>query len=112
MPLLLRIVVHGPRAAGIERLRAILDLHAWVEDVHLYSDIMISYQLTLRGERLAEFAAAIMRAGMTMDAKSVEALEAARSKAPQETPDVTALLNATFPDADPDAKREVPHVPG
>lgn len=96
----------------MERLRAVLDLHAWVEDVHIYSGVMISYRLQLRGEHIADLAAHLREADASLDAESEAALASFLADHPDDPSDVPAMLNATFPAGDADLRNEVPRVPG
>ena len=96
----------------MEHLREVLELHAWVEDVRIYSGVMIAYQLELRGQHVRELAAHLGAADISLDAESEAALASWVSSHPEGVPDVPAMLNATFPSGDADVRNAVPHVPG
>jgi hypothetical protein len=78
----------------------------WVEDVHLFSNIMTNICFVMKQDRLAAFVAAFVGAGLVVSGMSEFPIQN-DSRA-----DFNWSLQFTFVHNEPDLKREIPRVPG
>lgn len=78
----------------------------WVEDVHLFSNIMTNIRFVMKQDRLAVFVAALAGVGFEVSGVSEFPIQNV-SRA-----DFNCSLQITFVHNEPDLKREIPHVPG
>jgi hypothetical protein len=78
----------------------------WVEDVHLFSNIMTNIRFAMKHDRLAAFVAALAGAGLEVSGMSELPIQN-DSRA-----DFNCSLQITFVHNEPDLKREIPRVPG
>ena len=76
----------------------------WVEDVHLYSNIMTTVNFVMPSKKIAELVAAL-------NARGIHA-EGAAPETSNEDIETRSSLQITFIHNEPDLKREIPQVPG
>lgn len=76
----------------------------WVEDVHLYSNIMTTVNFVMPAKKIAGFVAAL-------NAQGIHA-EGAAPETSKEDVETRGSLQITFIHNEPDLKREIPQVPG
>ena len=76
----------------------------WVEDVHLYSNIMTTVNFVMTANKIAGFVAAL-------DGQGIHA-EGAAPEYSEEDAETRGSLQITFIHNEPDLKREIPQVPG
>jgi hypothetical protein len=81
-------------------------LGGWIDDVHMYSNLMNTIRLTLPAGAFAGLLAALAEAGIAVDPP--EGLGEIRDAAAERM----ATLQLTFIHDEPDLKRDVPAVPG
>lgn len=81
-------------------------LGGWIDDVHMYSNLMNVIRFTLPADAFASLITALEEGGITV--------EPATTPSPGRDPqrDVMATLQITFLHDDPDLRRDVPPVPG
>ncbi len=77
----------------------------WVEDLHLFSNIMTTIRFVIKQDKLANLRAALNRSGLQIS----EMDEAVQEIADAEC---SGSLQVTFVHTEPDLKREIPQVPG
>ena len=81
-------------------------LGGWIDDVHMYSNLMNTIRLTLPAGAFAELVAALEEGGIMVD--PLQDPGDLRDPATE----CMATLQLTFIHDEPDLKREVPAVPG
>ncbi|MDH4413774.1 MAG: hypothetical protein QE484_10725 [Rhizobium sp.] len=81
-------------------------LGGWIDDVHMYSNLMNAIRLTLPAGAFAAFIEALQAGGIAVDPP--EGLGDIRDPAVERM----ATLQLTFIHDEPDLKRELPAVPG
>ena len=77
----------------------------WVEDVHLFSNIMTTIRFVIKRGKLAALGEALNEAGLQIRAMD-EAVQGIADS------DCNGSLQVTFVHNEPDLRREIPHVPG
>lgn len=81
-------------------------LDGWVDDVHMYSNMMTTITFTMKEDRLGTFVDALAGAGISVEFGKDDRLAATRSV------ERSCSLQISFIHNEPDLKREVPAVPG
>jgi hypothetical protein len=81
-------------------------LAGWVDDVHMYSNMMTTITFTMKEDRLGEFVDALAGAGISVELAKDDGLAAMR---PVER---SCSLQISFIHNEPDLTREVPAIPG
>lgn len=81
-------------------------LGGWIDDVHMYSNLMNVIRFTLPADAFVSLITVLEGGGITVDP--------AATPSPGRDPrrDVMATLQITFLHGDPDLRRDVPAVPG
>ena len=77
----------------------------WVEDVHLFSNIMTTIRFVIKQAKLADLRAALNQAGLQVS-RMDEAVQWIADA------DCNGSLQVTFVHNEPDLRREIPQVPG
>lgn len=103
-------VARGDRHAATARIsEAMSEASATIVDVHLFSGVLTVLGFELPPESARGLENALVGAGLELDEASRRALtEVATSREER----VEGTLAITFPDGDPDLRRDVPAVPG
>jgi predicted RNA-binding protein with EMAP domain len=78
----------------------------WIEDVHLFSNIMTNIRFVMKQDRIASFVAALSSVGLEVSGISEHPI------ANESNVDCNGSLQITFVHNEPDLKRDVPRVPG
>ena len=106
----LRAIARGDRNAATARVsEEFNEVGASIVDVHLFSGVMTVLTFEVSPERMPALEAALVGAGLELDASS---LAVAAAAATAQEGELEGTLSITFAEGDPDLKREVPAVPG
>lgn len=81
-------------------------LGGWIDDVHMYSNLMNTIRLTLPAGAFADLIAALQAGGITV--QPPQGLDAVHNPEAERM----ATLQLNFIHDEPDLKREIPAVPG
>jgi hypothetical protein len=81
-------------------------LGGWIDDVHMYSNLMNTIRFTLQAGAFVALIAALEKAGLAL--AEPQGLAAIRDPAAE----TMATLQLTFIHDEPDLRRDVPSVPG
>lgn len=99
----------GERVATTARVRdAFIEAGAFITDVHLFGGLQTTLGFEAGAHHLEALAEALARAGLHLDAPSLDALHAA-ARTPGE---VRGTLAVVFVKGDPNLRHEIPSVPG
>ena len=93
-------------AATAAVMDTIMAQDGWVEDVHLFSNIMTTVNFAMPANKIAGFVAALNGHGIHADGAAPDSLKSAGDT------EARCSLQLTFIHNEPDLKREIPHVPG
>jgi hypothetical protein len=78
----------------------------WVEDVHLFSNIMTNIRFVMKQDSLAPFVQVL--AGVGLEIGGISEIPPAG----ESSTDINCSLQITFAHNERDLRREIPHVPG
>lgn len=78
----------------------------WVEDVHLFSNIMTNIRFVMKQDSFAPFVTALSDVGLEISGMSED------PTASDSNIDASGSLQITFVHEEPDLSREIPKIPG
>lgn len=93
-------------AATTTVMDTIVTQGGWVEDVHLFSNIMTTVNFVMPTNKIAGFVAALNGHGLHAEGAAPDSLKGAGDT------ETRCSLQLTFIHNEPDLKREIPQVPG
>ena len=93
-------------AATTAVMDTIMAQGGWVEDVHLFSNIMTTVNFVMPANQIAGFVAALNGHGIHAEGAAPDSLKAVGDT------ETRCSLQLTFIHNEPDLKREIPQVPG